>query len=41
MAERRGTTGRYRISDWRAACFPAVADIVVSKPAPAASATRA
>jgi DNA-binding transcriptional ArsR family regulator len=35
LAERRGTTARYRINDQCVACFPAAADIVMGRPAPA------
>jgi DNA-binding transcriptional ArsR family regulator len=36
LAERRGTTARYRINDRCVACFPTAADIVMGRPAPAA-----
>jgi ArsR family transcriptional regulator, arsenate/arsenite/antimonite-responsive transcriptional repressor len=37
LAERRGTTARYRINDQCVACFPTAADIVMGKPAPGAA----
>ena len=33
LAERRGTTVRYRINDQCVACFPTAADIVMGRPA--------
>jgi DNA-binding transcriptional ArsR family regulator len=38
LAERRGTSVRYRINDNCVACFPTAADIVMGRPVPAAPA---
>jgi DNA-binding transcriptional ArsR family regulator len=37
LAERRGTAAYYRVNDACVRCFPSAADVVMGRPAPAAS----
>lgn len=39
LAERQGTTVRYRVNDACVQCFPSAADIVLGRPVPAAPLT--
>ena len=39
LAEHRGTASLYRINDDCVKCFPSAADVVMSRPVPAAAAT--